>query len=125
MVVAASSTNRPKWTTVAKADGDIKYVICNADEGDPGAFMDRSVLESDPHRVLEGMALAAYAVGASEGYIYVRGEYPLAISRVSKLLSARHKSWDFSAAISATHRSTSHVKIRSVQVRLSVVRRQP
>ena len=59
-----------------------KYVICNADEGDPGAFMDRSVLESDPHRVLEGMAIAAYAVGADQGYIYVRAEYPLAISRL-------------------------------------------
>ena len=59
-----------------------KYVICNADEGDPGAFMDRSVLESDPHRVLEGMAIAAYAVGAQQGYIYVRAEYPLAIKRL-------------------------------------------
>ena len=57
-------------------------VVCNADEGDPGAFMDRSVLESDPHRVLEGMAIAAYAVGASEGYIYVRAEYPLAVARL-------------------------------------------
>ncbi len=71
-----------KWVTVAKADGPLKYVICNADEGDPGAFMDRSVLESDPHRVLEGMAIAAYAVGASEGYVYVRGEYPLAVARL-------------------------------------------
>ncbi len=71
-----------KWTTVAKSVGDEKYVICNADEGDPGAFMDRSVLESDPHRVLEGMAIAAYAVGAQKGYIYVRGEYPLAVERL-------------------------------------------
>lgn len=71
-----------KWGTVAKSGGAQKYVICNADEGDPGAFMDRSVLESDPHRVLEGMAIAAYAVGASEGYIYVRAEYPLAIKRL-------------------------------------------
>jgi bidirectional [NiFe] hydrogenase diaphorase subunit len=71
-----------KWGTVAKADGPRKFVICNADEGDPGAFMDRSVLESDPHRVLEGMAIAAYAVGASEGYIYIRAEYPLAIKRL-------------------------------------------
>ncbi|MCB8988473.1 MAG: NADH-quinone oxidoreductase subunit NuoF [Ardenticatenaceae bacterium] len=71
-----------KWTTVAKMDGPTKYVICNADEGDPGAFMDRSVLESDPHRVLEGMAIAGYAVGATEGYIYVRGEYPLAVERL-------------------------------------------
>jgi bidirectional [NiFe] hydrogenase diaphorase subunit len=71
-----------KWKTVAKAPGPKKYVICNADEGDPGAFMDRSVLESDPHCVLEGMAIAAYAVGADHGYIYCRAEYPLAIKRL-------------------------------------------
>jgi bidirectional [NiFe] hydrogenase diaphorase subunit len=71
-----------KWSTVAKAFGAQKYVICNADEGDPGAFMDRSVLESDPHRVIEGMLIGAYAVGANEGYIYVRAEYPLAIKRL-------------------------------------------
>ena len=72
-----------KWGTVAKANGHTqKYVICNADEGDPGAFMDRSVLESDPHRVLEGMATAGYAVGANQGYIYVRAEYPLAVKRL-------------------------------------------
>ncbi|HZP02842.1 MAG TPA: NuoF family protein, partial [Terriglobia bacterium] len=71
-----------KWSTVAKNDSDHKYVICNADEGDPGAFMDRSVLESDPHRVLEGMAIAAYAIGATRGYIYVRAEYPLAIKNL-------------------------------------------
>lgn len=71
-----------KWATVAKMPPGQKYVVCNADEGDPGAFMDRSVLESDPHRVLEGMAIAAYAVGADQGYIYVRGEYPLAIDHL-------------------------------------------
>ena len=71
-----------KWSTVSKAVGTQKFVICNADEGDPGAFMDRSVLESDPHRVLEGMLIAAYSVGASEGYIYIRAEYPLAIKRL-------------------------------------------
>jgi bidirectional [NiFe] hydrogenase diaphorase subunit len=71
-----------KWTTVYKASGTQKYVICNADEGDPGAFMDRSVLESDPHRVLEGMAIAAYAVGANKGFIYCRAEYPLAVKRL-------------------------------------------
>ena len=75
-----------KWGTVAKAAGDLKYVICNGDEGDPGAFMDRSVLESDPQRVLEGMAIAAYAVGASKGYIYVRAEYPLAVARLTTAL---------------------------------------
>ena len=71
-----------KWSTVAKAVGDRKYVICNADEGDPGAFMDRAILESDPHRVLEGMAIAGYAVGARKGYVYCRAEYPLAIARL-------------------------------------------
>jgi bidirectional [NiFe] hydrogenase diaphorase subunit len=71
-----------KWATVAKTVSQQKYVICNADEGDPGAFMDRSVLESDPHSVLEGMAIAGYAVEANQGFIYVRAEYPLAISRL-------------------------------------------
>lgn len=71
-----------KWGQVAKMPGERKFVVCNADEGDPGAFMDRSVLESDPHAVLEGMAIAAYAVGASQAYVYVRGEYPLAIHRL-------------------------------------------
>lgn len=77
-----------KWITVAKADAQQrKYVVCNADEGDPGAFMDRSVLESDPHRVLEGMAIAGYAIGADKGYIYVRGEYPLAVARLKKAIN--------------------------------------
>jgi len=71
-----------KWSTVAKEQGARKFVVCNGDEGDPGAFMDRSVLEGDPHEVLEGMALAAYAVGADQGYVYVRAEYPLAIKRL-------------------------------------------
>ena len=71
-----------KWATVAKTASQQKYVICNADEGDPGAFMDRSVLESDPHSVLEGMAIAGYGVGATQGFIYVRAEYPLAIARL-------------------------------------------
>lgn len=80
-----------KWSTVAKAGGAQKYVICNADEGDPGAFMDRSVLESDPHRVLEGMAIAAFAVGASLGYIYVRAEYPLAVKRLKEAIKQAEK----------------------------------
>jgi bidirectional [NiFe] hydrogenase diaphorase subunit len=71
-----------KWELVAKQAAPVKYIVCNADEGDPGAFMDRSVLEGDPHRVLEGMAIAGYAVGALQGYIYVRGEYGLAIQRL-------------------------------------------
>jgi bidirectional [NiFe] hydrogenase diaphorase subunit len=80
-----------KWATVAKSNGERKFVVCNADEGDPGAFMDRSILEGDPHRVLEGMAIAAYAVGASQGYIYVRGEYPLAIRRLQNAIQQAKK----------------------------------
>ncbi|MFH1138694.1 MAG: NADH-quinone oxidoreductase subunit NuoF [Pseudomonadota bacterium] len=72
----------PKWSFCAAAPGDVKYVLCNADEGDPGAFMDRSVLESDPHAVLEGMLIAAKAIGAHQGYIYCRAEYPLAVKRL-------------------------------------------
>ncbi|BDG05771.1 NADH-ubiquinone oxidoreductase-F iron-sulfur binding region domain-containing protein [Anaeromyxobacter oryzae] len=71
-----------KWSTVAKAEGSRKFVVCNGDEGDPGAFMDRSVLEGDPHEVLEGMAIAGYAVGADHGYLFVRAEHPLAIARL-------------------------------------------
>ncbi len=80
-----------KWSTVEKAVGETKYVICNADEGDPGAFMDRSMLESDPHSILEGMAIAGYAVGASKGYVYIRGEYPLAIQRLRKAIRQAEK----------------------------------
>jgi bidirectional [NiFe] hydrogenase diaphorase subunit len=80
-----------KWATVAKASAEPKYVIRNADEGDPGAFMDRSLLESDPQRVLEGMIIAGYAVGASHGYIYVRAEYPLAVARLNAAIrQAKH-----------------------------------
>ena len=75
-----------KWGLCRRSSGDRKYMICNADEGDPGAFMDRSVIESDPHSVLEGMAIAAYAIGADEGYIYVRAEYPLAITRLENAI---------------------------------------
>ena len=71
-----------KWAFVKMAQGDQKYVVCNADEGDPGAFMDRSILEGDPHSLLEAMAIAAYAVGANRGYIYVRAEYPIAVQRL-------------------------------------------
>jgi bidirectional [NiFe] hydrogenase diaphorase subunit len=72
-----------KWSIVSKAGGAKRYVVCNADEGDPGAFMDRTILASDPHKVLEGMAIAAFAIGASDGYIYVRAEYPLAVKRLN------------------------------------------
>lgn len=76
-----------KWMFCAKSPGPKKYVICNADEGDPGAFMDRSLLEGDPHAILEGMAICAYAIGADEGYIYCRAEYPLAIKRLKQAIT--------------------------------------
>jgi len=83
-----------KWSFAAAAKSDIKYIICNADEGDPGAFMDRSVLEGDPHRVLEGMIIGAYAIGVHKGYIYCRAEYPLAIEHLKMaLISAREKNY--------------------------------
>ena len=71
-----------KWQFSKEAPGDVKYICCNADEGDPGAFMDRSILEGDPHTVLEAMTIAGYAVGAQEGFIYVRAEYPIAVERL-------------------------------------------
>ncbi|HPR39549.1 MAG TPA: NADH-quinone oxidoreductase subunit F, partial [Oscillospiraceae bacterium] len=75
-----------KWSFARKNAADQKYVICNADEGDPGAFMDRSVLEGDPHSVIEGMVIGAYAIGASEGVVYARAEYPIAVKRVQKAI---------------------------------------
>ncbi len=80
-----------KWELLAKAPSTPKYVICNADEGDPGAFMNRAVLEGDPHRVIEGMAIGGYAMGANQGYIYIRAEYPLAIKRLQIALEQAHK----------------------------------
>ena len=76
-----------KWSFAKRAKGDKKYIICNADEGDPGAFMDRSVMEGDPHSVIEGMSIAAYAIGAQKGYVYIRAEYPLAVQRLRKALN--------------------------------------
>ena len=75
-----------KWMQVARQKETIRYVVCNGDEGDPGAFMDRSIMEGDPHKMIEGMMIAAYAVGAQEGYIYVRAEYPLAIQRLKNAI---------------------------------------
>ncbi len=76
-----------KWSFTAKNQADQKYVVCNADEGDPGAFMDRSVLEGDPHAVVEAMAICGYATGATEGYVYVRAEYPIAVARLQKAIN--------------------------------------
>jgi NADH-quinone oxidoreductase subunit F len=83
-----------KWEFCYRSPGDLKYLICNADEGDPGAFMDRSVLEGDPHTLIEGMAIAAYAIGCREGYIYCRAEYPLAIKRL-KIAIAQAEEYGF------------------------------
>ena len=77
-----------KWEFTRKAKGERKFVLCNGDEGDPGAFMDRSLLEGDPHGVIEGMAIAGYAIGSSQGYVYVRAEYPLAVERLGKAIEA-------------------------------------
>ncbi|HHY53661.1 MAG TPA: 4Fe-4S binding protein, partial [Clostridiales bacterium] len=76
-----------KWAQVRRQPEPIRYVVCNGDEGDPGAFMDRSIMEGDPHRMLEGMMIAAYACGAQEGYIYVRAEYPMAVERLRQAIS--------------------------------------
>jgi NADH:ubiquinone oxidoreductase subunit F (NADH-binding)/(2Fe-2S) ferredoxin/Pyruvate/2-oxoacid:ferredoxin oxidoreductase delta subunit len=76
-----------KWEACRKAGAGLKYIICNADEGDPGAFMDRAVIEGNPHAVIEGMVIGAYAIGASKGYVYIRAEYPLAVERLKKAIS--------------------------------------
>jgi NADH-quinone oxidoreductase subunit F len=81
-----------KWSLTRKAAGDEKYMLCNADEGDPGAFMDRSVLEGDPHSVIEAMVIGAYAVGASKGFVYCRAEYPLAVERLTKAIESARES---------------------------------
>lgn len=83
---AGFSTGR-KWEFTYQAQDDVKYVVCNADEGDPGAFMDRSILEGDPHAIIEAMAIAGYAVGAKQGYVYVRAEYPLAVKRLQHAIN--------------------------------------
>ena len=88
-----------KWSLAAQNDADQKYVCCNADEGDPGAFMDRSVLEGDPHSVLEAMAIAGYAIGATQGYIYIRAEYPIAVER---LQFSKQENWACLEKISLT-----------------------
>ena len=81
-----------KWSQVARQEEKKRYVVCNGDEGDPSAFMDRSIMEGDPHKMIEGMIIAAYAVSADEGYIYVRAEYPLAISRLKRAI-AQAEEW--------------------------------
>ncbi|MDD3395941.1 MAG: NADH-quinone oxidoreductase subunit NuoF [Acidaminococcaceae bacterium] len=100
-----------KWGFCKASLGKKKYIICNADEGDPGAFMDRSVLEGDPHKILEGMAIGAYAIGADEGYIYVRAEYPLAIKRLKIAIAQAEKTGFLGENIFGTGFSfTLHIK---------------
>ncbi len=88
-----------KWKQVARQKEKVRYVVCNGDEGDPGAFMDGSVMEGDPYKMMEGMIIAAYAVGAENGYIYVRAEYPLSVKRL-RMLSNRQKLMDCLVTIS-------------------------
>ena len=116
-----------KWSFARQAVSATgkKYVICNADEGDPGAFMDRSVLEGDPHAVLEGMLICAYAIGADEGYIYVRAEYPLAIKRLQIAVDRRWRSaacWETSVLGSASRSTCTSRKARAPS---SAARRPP
>jgi len=92
-----------KWETVSKVDSNQKYIVCNGDEGDPGAFMDRAVMEADPHKVIEGMAIAGYACGASKGYIYVRAEYPTAVERLNKAIKQARKYGILGNSISNTN----------------------
>ncbi|MCK4926135.1 NADH-quinone oxidoreductase subunit NuoF, partial [Candidatus Aerophobetes bacterium] len=99
---AGFSTGR-KWELARNAPGEPKYVVCNADEGDPGAFMDRSVLESDPHSVLEGLLIAGYAIGALEAYIYVRAEYPLAVKRLKVAIQQAEEKGYLGKSILGTH----------------------
>ena len=80
-----------KWSQVARQAEKTRYVVCNGDEGDPGAFMDGSVMEGDPYKMIEGMIIAAYAVGAENGYIYVRAEYPLSVARLRLAISQAEK----------------------------------
>ncbi|HJX13021.1 MAG TPA: NADH-quinone oxidoreductase subunit NuoF [Dehalococcoidales bacterium] len=100
-----------KWQFCRSTPGTVKYMICNADEGDPGAFMDRSILEADPHAVLEGLAIAAYAIGAAEGYIYVRAEYPLAVSRLhTALAQAQERGFLGEKVLGSDFNFTVHIK---------------
>jgi NADH:ubiquinone oxidoreductase subunit F (NADH-binding) len=80
-----------KWELCSIAQGEQKYVVCNADEGDPGAFMNRALIESDPHAVLEGLLIGGYTIGANQGIIYVRAEYPLAVKRLKKAIAQMHE----------------------------------
>ncbi len=97
-----------KWEYASQSQGQVKYILCNADEGDPGAYMDRSVLEGDPHSVIEGMMIGAYAIGARQGYVYVRAEYPLAVQRLQHAIeTARNAAFSERISLESDFRSTS------------------
>lgn len=91
-----------KWETVAKVESDQKYIVCNGDEGDPGAFMDRAVMEADPHKVIEGMIIAGYACGANKGFIYVRAEYPIAVEKLNRAIKQARKVGILGSKIAST-----------------------
>jgi bidirectional [NiFe] hydrogenase diaphorase subunit len=92
-----------KWETVAKVEAEQKYIVCNGDEGDPGAFMDRAVMEADPHKVIEGMIIAGYACGASKGYIYVRAEYPIAVEKLNRAIKQAKRLGILGSKIASTN----------------------
>jgi bidirectional [NiFe] hydrogenase diaphorase subunit len=91
-----------KWETVSKVESEQKYIVCNGDEGDPGAFMDRAVMEADPHKVIEGMIIAGYACGANKGYIYVRAEYPIAVEKLNRAIKQARKYGILGSKIAST-----------------------
>ena len=113
-----------KWSFFAAAPKGTKYLICNADEGDPGAFMDRAVLEGDPNSVMEGMLIAAYATGATHGYVYVRAEYPIAVEHL-KIATARPESLAFWARTSSAPAFRSTLRSRKGQAPSSAAKRRP
>ena len=113
-----------KWEVCRRSQGEPKYLICNGDEGDPGAFMDRAILESDPHSVLEGMIIAAYAIGARHGYIYVRAEYPLAVKRIQVALRQAEEMKLLGENILGSGFSFD-IKLFQVRALLSAARQQP
>ena len=112
-----------KWQFTKSTKGEEKYILCNADEGDPGAFMDRSVLEGDPHSIIEGMCIGAYAIGASHGFVYVRAEYPLAVERLQKAINRAKECGLLGNKILGTDFSF-NLEIKMDQALLSAVKRQ-
>ena len=113
-----------KWALLARADSKEKYVVANGDEGDPGAYMDRTVMEDDPHRLIEGIAIAAYATGASKAYIYVRAEYPRAVERLDRAIRV-HAGTDSSDARSSKPVSASRSRFGSAQAHSCAERKRP